>query len=106
MGDPKKDSEGGANLTSPRDVSQAAQDLSRERKARDTTLAKQVAEAVTREMVKAHVHYQALLNERSAAAIPTSLKVTSGASDFKVMDPFDWTKDKAIYQRWQMWSEG
>ena len=20
------------------------------------------------------------------------------------MDPFDWTKDKAIYQRWQMWS--
>ena len=22
-----------------------------------------------------------------------------------VMDPFDWTKDKAIYQRWQMWSE-
>ena len=21
------------------------------------------------------------------------------------MDPFDWTKDKAIYQRWQMWPE-
>ena len=21
------------------------------------------------------------------------------------MDPFDWTKDKAIYQRWHMWSE-
>ena len=21
------------------------------------------------------------------------------------MDPFDWTKDKTIYQRWQMWSE-
>ena len=21
------------------------------------------------------------------------------------MDPFDWTKDKSIYQRWQMWSE-
>ena len=21
------------------------------------------------------------------------------------MDSFDWTKDKAIYQRWQMWSE-
>ena len=21
------------------------------------------------------------------------------------MNPFDWTKDKAIYQRWQMWSE-
>ena len=22
-----------------------------------------------------------------------------------VMDPFDWTKDKAIYQRWKLWSE-
>ena len=21
------------------------------------------------------------------------------------MDPFDWTRDKAIYQRWQLWSE-
>ena len=52
-------------------------------------------------MAKAHVHYQALLNERSTAVIPTSLKVTSRASGFKVMDPFD----KAIYQRWQMWSE-
>ena len=56
-------------------------------------------------MAKAHVHYQALLNYRSRAAIPTSLKVTSGANGFKVMDPFDWTKDKAIYQRWQLWSE-
>ena len=56
-------------------------------------------------MAKAHACYQALLNERSAAAMPTSLKVTSGANGFKVMDPFDWTKNKAIYQRWQMWSE-
>ena len=31
--------------------------------------------------------------------------MTSGAVGFKVMDPFDWTKEKAIYQRWQMWSE-
>ena len=105
MGNHNKDSEGGANLTSPRDVCQATQDLSWEREARDTALVKQVAEAVTREMAKAHAHYQALLNERSAAVIPTSLKVTSGASGFKFMDPFDWTKDKAIYQRWQMWSE-
>ena len=21
------------------------------------------------------------------------------------MEPFDWTKNKAIYQRWQLWSE-
>ena len=56
-------------------------------------------------MAKAHTHYQALLNERSTTIIPTSLKVTSSANGFKVMDPFDWTKDKAIYQRWQLWSE-
>ena len=56
-------------------------------------------------MAKAHVHYQAILNERGAATLPTSLKVSSGANGFKVMDLFDWTKGKSIYQRWQLWSE-
>ena len=51
------------------------------------------------------MHYQALLNERSAVTIPTSLKVTSGTQSFKAMDPFDWTKDKAIYTQWQTWSD-
>ena len=51
------------------------------------------------------MYYQVLLNERDAAAMPTSFKMTFGALGFKVMDPFDWTKDKAIYQRWQLWSE-
>ena len=106
MGNPNKDSDRATgDLTSPRDACQAARDLSREREARDTTLAKQVAEAIAREMAKAHRHYQALLNDRGATAMPTSLKMTSGALGFKVMEPFDWTKDKAIYQRWQMWSE-
>ena len=50
-------------------------------------------------MAKAHAHYQAFLNDRSTPVIPTR------ANGFKVMDPFDWTKDKAIYQRWQLWSE-
>ena len=82
------------SITSPHNACHANRDLIQEREARDATLAKQVAEAVAREMAKVH-----------AAVIPTSLKVTSGASGFKVMDPFYWTKDKAIYQRWQMWSE-
>ena len=56
-------------------------------------------------MARAHMHYQAILNERGTAAMPTSLKMTSGALGFKVMGPFDQTKEKAIYQRWQMWSE-
>ena len=79
-------------------------DLSKEGEVPDATLAKQLVEAIVREMAKAHMHYQAFLSERSAVVILTSLKVTSGASGFKVMDPFDWTKDKAIHQRWQMWS--
>ena len=92
-------------VTSPRDACQSNRPLSQDQEARDAALAKTITEAVAREMAKAHGHYQALLNDRGAAAIPTSLKVTSGANGFKVMDPFDWIKDKAIYQRWQLWSE-
>ena len=93
------------SITSPQDACQANRDLSQEREARDAALAKTITKAVAREMAKAHAQYQALLNDRSTAVIPTSLKVTSGANGLKVMDPFDWTKDKAIYQRWQLWSE-
>ena len=76
-------------VTSPQDAHQSNRDLSQDQEARDATLAKTIAEAVAREMAKAHAHYQALLNDRSTAAIPTSLKITSGANGFKVMDPFD-----------------
>ena len=93
------------SITSLRDAHQTNRDLSQEREARDPALAKTITKAVAREMAKAHAQYQALLNDRSASVIPTNLKVTSRANGFKVMDPFDWTKDKAIYQRWQLWSE-
>ena len=114
MGNPNKeknrdqgDTEGALadSITSPWDAHHANRNLTQEREARNATLAKQVVEAVTREMAKAHTHYQALLSKRSTAVIPTSLKVTFRALGFKIMDPFDWTNDKAIYQRWQMWSE-
>ena len=93
----------GDSITSPWDACHTNRDLSWEREARDDAPAKQVVEAIAREM--ANVHYQAILNERGAAAMSTSLKMTSRALGFKVMDPSDWTKDKAIYQRWQIWSE-
>ena len=110
MGNPNKDKnkeqDGMAasteSITSPWDARHTNRDLSQEREARDATLAKQVAEVVAREMAKAHAHYQALLKREAQLQC---LKVTSRAKGFKVMDPFDWTKDKAIYQRWQMWSE-
>ena len=81
---------------------QASRDLICEREA---TLSRQIAEAVARETAKVTVHFQEILNERTALSLAGSLKVTSGAAGFKVMDPFDWTKDKSIYQRWQLCSE-
>ena len=63
-----------------------------------------IAEAFTRQMEKAHAQYQDLLKETHAAALPTTLKVTSSTDGFRVMDPFDWTMDKNVYQRWQLWS--
>ena len=103
MGNPNKDGEATAeSITSPQDAHHTNRDLSLEREAWDAALAKTITKAVAREMAEAHVHYQALLNEKSTATMPTSLKVTSGASGFKVMDPFDLSKDKAIYQRWQL----
>ena len=83
----------------------AGETLSQDREGRYAILAQTIAEAVTREMAKAHAHYQAILNERGTATLQTSLKVSSGANGLKVMDPFNWTKDKFIYQRWQLWSE-
>ena len=63
-------------VTSPWDACQSSRDLSQDCEARHAALAKTITKAVTREMAKAHAHYQALLNDRSAAVIPTSLKVT------------------------------
>ena len=80
-------------------------DQSRDQEARDTALVQTITEAVAREMSKAHAHCQAIINEKGTATLPTSLKISSGSHGFKVMDPFDWTKDKSIYQRWQLWSE-
>ena len=63
-----------------------------------------ITEAFSRQMEKAHVHYEKLFKENHAPALPTTLKVTSSSDGFRVMDPFDWTMDKNVYQRWQLWS--
>ena len=90
--------------------------LSQDREAaRDAVLARTITEAVareiqsitevfTRQMEKAHAQYQDLIKKSHAVALPTTLKVTSGSDGFRVMDPFDWTMDKNVYQRWQLWS--
>ena len=55
-------------------------------------------------MAKVHVQYQATVNENRTPTLPTSLKISSGSHGFRIMDPINWTKDKSIYQRWQLWS--
>ena len=63
-----------------------------------------ITEVFAREMAKAHAQYQEAIKANCATALLTTLKVTSGSDGFRVMDPFDWTMDKNIYQRWQLWS--
>ena len=61
-------------ITSPGDAHQSNRDLSQNREARDAALVKTIAKAVAREMAKALMQYQALLNDRSTAVIPTTLR--------------------------------
>ena len=92
----------GKGAESAHNALQATQDLSHERTA---AIDKLVAEAIKRESAQITVTFTAILKENSAANMPTSLKVTSRAAGIKAMPPFDWTKDKNIYQRWKLWSE-
>ena len=63
-----------------------------------------ITEAFSRQMEKMHAQYEELLKASHAQNFPSTLKVTSSSEGFRVMDPFDWTMDKNIYQRWQLWS--
>ena len=65
---------------------------------------KSITETFQRQMEKTHVQYEEILKASYAQNFPSTLKVTSSSVDFRVMDPFDWTMDKDIYQRWQLWS--
>ena len=88
---------------------QGTQDVSQ------VSLAKTIAEAVAqqtqaiadvfqRQMEETRVQYEELLKASRAQNFTSTLKVTSSTDGFRVMDPFDWTADKNIYQRWQLWS--
>ena len=106
---PSKDKEqtsdgarGNSTTDAAHDAHQASWDQSHERAA---DIDKLVVGAITRETAKTTATFTAILNERTAANMPTTLQVTSRALGIKAMDPFDWTKDEAIYQRWKIWSE-
>ena len=108
----------------------AATSSNPDQESRDATLARIIAEAVAqqtksiveavskqkteetqaltdvfqRQMEETRVQYEELLKASRAQNFTSTLKVTSSTDGFRVMDPFDWTADKNIYQRWQLWS--
>ena len=115
-----------------KDENAAAENQSRDKdqESRDASLAKIIAEAVAqqtksiieavskqkseetqaltdvfqRQMQETQAQYEELLKASCTQKFSSTLKVTSSTDGFRVMDPFDWTLDKNIYQRWQLWS--
>ena len=57
-----------------------------------------------RQMEETRAQYEELFKASRAQNLSSTLKVTSGTNGFRVMDAFDWTNDKNIYQRWQLWT--
>ena len=112
MGNRSKDENATAsNNTKDRDQ----ESNSRDQDTRDTSLAKAIAEAVAqqtqaiadvfqRQMEETRAQYEELFKASRAQNLSSTLKVTSSTDGFRVMDAFDWTNDKNIYQRWQLWS--
>ena len=113
--DKTKDGEMATSSEAQDGCQDSLRDHSQDQEAWDTALAQTItkaatretqtiAEVVAREMAKSHAQYQATINENHTPTLPTTLKVTSGSNGFRIMDPFNWTRDKSIYQRWQLWS--
>ena len=113
-----------------KDENAATSSEARDQESRDATLARIITEAVAqqtksiveavskqkaeetqsltdvfqRQMEETRAQYEELLKASRAQNFTSTLKVTSSTDGFRVMDPFDWTADKNIYQRWQLWS--
>ena len=116
MGKDKTRDENTAASNNTKDRDQESRNAnSRDQDTRDISLAKTIAEAVAqqtqaiadvfqRQMEETRAQYEELLKASCAQNFTSTLKVTSSTDGFRVMDPFDWTADKNIYQRWQLWS--
>ena len=65
---------------------------------------KSIADVFQRQMEETRAQYEELFKASRAQDFNPTLKVTSSTDGFRVMDAFDWTHDKNIYQRWQLWS--
>ena len=96
MGNRDKDKEH-SNTGAMREGADATHDACHTSWESATTLDRMVAEAITRETAQITATFTDILNERTAVNLPETLKVTSRAAGFKVMTPFDRTRDKTIY---------
>ena len=90
-----------SETNSPRDTHQDVRDLSRDREAWDAALAQSLKQSQGR--------WQRLMCTTRlfsmTEAEPPFKPALKYLQEQMVMDPFDWIKDKSIYQRWQLWSE-
>ena len=90
MGNKDKTKDGEIAASETQDGHQdSRRDHRQDQEARDAALAQTITEAVAREVAKAHAHYQAIINEKGATTLPTSLKISSGSHGFKLMGPFN-----------------
>ena len=114
MGKDKTQDENAATSSDARDCEQESRDTALARTIAQTVAkaftkqraneTRTITESFTRQMEKTQVQYEELLKASRAQSFPSTLKVISSSEGFRVMDPFDWTNDKNIYQRWQLWS--
>ena len=74
-----------------RTIAQAVAEAFTKQKANET---KFIMETFTRQIEKTQAQYEELLKASRAQNFPSTLKVTSSSDGFRVMDPFDWTRDK------------
>ena len=99
--DPRNHEQESRDMALARTIAQAVDEAFTKQKANET---KFITETFTRQMEKTQAQYEELLKASRAQNFPSTLKVTSSSEGFRVMDPFDWTRNKNIYQRWQLWS--
>ena len=99
----KTQDENAATSTNARDKDQESRDAALARIITEAVAqqTKTITETFQRQMDKTHAQYEELLKASHAQNFPSTLKVTSSSEGFRVIDPFDWTMDKNIYQRWQ-----
>ena len=81
------------------DARQAARDH------RQQAIYQAVTAALSKHTAEMEARFTAMLKASTASSMLVSIKTSSGASQISAMSPFDWIRDKHIYQQWKSWSQ-